>query len=229
MKKLTHIVYYKQRSLQRSLLTRNSSNSRLMSLKYFYKIYRSMRVPPWFILVSPWGVPQLQSDWSLSCDHGLDYGSYCENNNNDTWHMAGTHDRWCSCSFEHMYTWGWRKFLTHTGKRGAGWRKLTWLPRCNVSTTAGVISCTVGTVVQISLSLGVIGTTTGLFSLFRRCCFLHHSTFAGATETHKEVVFVSVVVVVLFIVVIVIFYVSVSGQQAVVTGVVSLPRPWNHI
>ena len=21
----------------------------------------------------PWGIPQLQSDWSLSCDHGLDY------------------------------------------------------------------------------------------------------------------------------------------------------------
>ena len=24
----------------------------------------------------PWGIPQLQSDWSLSCDHGLDYASY---------------------------------------------------------------------------------------------------------------------------------------------------------
>ena len=38
MKKLTHIVYYKyqQRSLQRRVLTRNSSNSRLTSLKYFY-------------------------------------------------------------------------------------------------------------------------------------------------------------------------------------------------
>ena len=23
----------------------------------------------------PWGIPQLQSDWSLSCDHGLDYAS----------------------------------------------------------------------------------------------------------------------------------------------------------
>ena len=22
-----------------------------------------------------WGIPQLQSDWSLSCDHGLDYAS----------------------------------------------------------------------------------------------------------------------------------------------------------
>ena len=21
----------------------------------------------------PWGIPQLQSDWSLSCDNGLDY------------------------------------------------------------------------------------------------------------------------------------------------------------
>ena len=29
----------------------------------------------------PWGIPQLQSDWSLSCDHGLDYASLCENNN----------------------------------------------------------------------------------------------------------------------------------------------------
>ena len=27
----------------------------------------------------PWGIPQLQSDWSLSCDHGLDYAN---NNNN---------------------------------------------------------------------------------------------------------------------------------------------------
>ena len=23
----------------------------------------------------PWGIPQLQSDWSLSCDNGLDYAS----------------------------------------------------------------------------------------------------------------------------------------------------------
>ena len=23
----------------------------------------------------PWGIPQLQSDWSLSYDHGLDYAS----------------------------------------------------------------------------------------------------------------------------------------------------------
>ena len=31
----------------------------------------------------PWIIPQLQSDCSLSCDHGLDYASYCENNNNN--------------------------------------------------------------------------------------------------------------------------------------------------
>ena len=31
----------------------------------------------------PWGIPQLQSDWRLSCDHGLDYASRCENNNNN--------------------------------------------------------------------------------------------------------------------------------------------------
>ena len=23
----------------------------------------------------PWGIPRLQSDWILSCDHGLDYAS----------------------------------------------------------------------------------------------------------------------------------------------------------
>ena len=23
----------------------------------------------------PWGIPKLRSDWSLSCDHGLDYAS----------------------------------------------------------------------------------------------------------------------------------------------------------
>ena len=34
-----------------------------------------MRVPPWFVCVFPWGIPQLPSDWSLSCDHGLDYAS----------------------------------------------------------------------------------------------------------------------------------------------------------
>ena len=26
-------------------------------------------VPPWVVCVFPWGIPQLQSDWSLSCDH----------------------------------------------------------------------------------------------------------------------------------------------------------------
>ena len=31
----------------------------------------------------PWDIPQLQSDWSLSCDHGLDHSSQCENNNNN--------------------------------------------------------------------------------------------------------------------------------------------------
>ena len=35
----------------------------------------------WFVCVLPSGIPQLQSDWSLSCDHGLDYASECENNN----------------------------------------------------------------------------------------------------------------------------------------------------
>ena len=25
-----------------------------------------------FVCVFPWGIPQLQSDWSLSCDHGRD-------------------------------------------------------------------------------------------------------------------------------------------------------------
>ena len=27
------------------------------------------------VCVFPWDIPQLQSDWSLSCDHGLDYAS----------------------------------------------------------------------------------------------------------------------------------------------------------
>ena len=30
-----------------------------------------------------WGIPQLQRDWSLSCDHGLDYASQCENDNSN--------------------------------------------------------------------------------------------------------------------------------------------------
>ena len=29
------------------------------------------------------GIPHLKSDWSLSCDHGLDYASYFENNNSN--------------------------------------------------------------------------------------------------------------------------------------------------
>ena len=28
-----------------------------------------------FVLFSPWGILPLQSDWSLSCDHGLNYAS----------------------------------------------------------------------------------------------------------------------------------------------------------
>ena len=28
----------------------------------------------WFVFFAL-GIPQLQSDWSLSCDHGLDYAS----------------------------------------------------------------------------------------------------------------------------------------------------------
>ena len=32
----------------------------------------------------PLGIPQLQSDWNLSCDRGLDYASLCENNNNNS-------------------------------------------------------------------------------------------------------------------------------------------------
>ena len=37
----------------------------------------------WFVCVFPWGIPQLQSDWSLPCDHGLDYARQCENNSNN--------------------------------------------------------------------------------------------------------------------------------------------------
>ena len=36
----------------------------------------------WFVFFL-WGIAQLQSDRSLSCDHGLDYASLCENNNNN--------------------------------------------------------------------------------------------------------------------------------------------------
>ena len=32
-----------------------------------------MRVPLFSVCVFPRGIPQLQSDWSLSCDHGLDH------------------------------------------------------------------------------------------------------------------------------------------------------------
>ena len=32
----------------------------------------------WFVFF-PWGIPPLHSDWSLSCDHGLDYATECEN------------------------------------------------------------------------------------------------------------------------------------------------------
>ena len=33
----------------------------------------------WFVFIS-WGIPPLQSDWNLSCDHGFAYASECENN-----------------------------------------------------------------------------------------------------------------------------------------------------
>ena len=33
----------------------------------YHRVYRL-----WFVFL-PWGIPQLQSGWSLSCDHGLDY------------------------------------------------------------------------------------------------------------------------------------------------------------
>ena len=51
-----------------------------MTLEYFYKIcvYHL-----WFVFF-PWGIPRLQSDWSLPCDHGLDYASQYDNNNNLT-------------------------------------------------------------------------------------------------------------------------------------------------
>ena len=29
----------------------------------------------WFVCVFSWGIPHLQSDWSLSYDHGLDCAS----------------------------------------------------------------------------------------------------------------------------------------------------------
>ena len=36
----------------------------------------NMSVQPLLIVYFfPWGIPQLQSDWSLSCDGGLDYAS----------------------------------------------------------------------------------------------------------------------------------------------------------
>ena len=28
-----------------------------------------------YLVLFRWGIPPLQSDWSLSCDHGLDYAS----------------------------------------------------------------------------------------------------------------------------------------------------------
>ena len=39
----------------------------------------------WFCLCFfSWGIPPLQSDWSLSCDHELDLASSCQNNNTNT-------------------------------------------------------------------------------------------------------------------------------------------------
>ena len=37
---------------------------------------------PEFISRTVIHIPQLQGGWSLSCDHGLDYASQCENDNN---------------------------------------------------------------------------------------------------------------------------------------------------
>ena len=45
----------------------------LGNIKIKNKIYT--RVPPWVVCAFSPGIPQLQSDWSLCCDHGLDYAS----------------------------------------------------------------------------------------------------------------------------------------------------------
>ena len=43
---------------------------------FSHDIYVLYRVPLLVCFDSPWGIrPLLQSDWSPSCDHGLDYAS----------------------------------------------------------------------------------------------------------------------------------------------------------
>ena len=54
------------------------SNSWSVFLFYFLNIISVYHL--WFVFF-PWGIPRLQSDWSLSCDDGLDYTSSCETTN----------------------------------------------------------------------------------------------------------------------------------------------------
>ena len=51
----------------------------------------------------PWGIPPLQSDWSMSCDHGLDHANYCEYNNNN--HNNNSNNN------NNIYIWGRKEYM----------------------------------------------------------------------------------------------------------------------
>ena len=56
---------------------------------------------PGLFVFFPWGIPQLQSDWSLSCDRGRDYASECENKNNNNnlmYQVINTHEEFRTAS-----------------------------------------------------------------------------------------------------------------------------------
>ena len=59
----------------------------------YIKRYKEPGIYYSLVCVFSWGIPQLQSDWSLSCDHGLFYASSCENNNNNSLQNSATHGR----------------------------------------------------------------------------------------------------------------------------------------
>ena len=57
---------------------RGSKNAEIKVIKSYFVCllyYYISRYPFWFALCFPSGILSLQGDWSLSCDHGLDYAS----------------------------------------------------------------------------------------------------------------------------------------------------------
>ena len=65
------------------LLIPGSTGLRRSALFCARKHILDVALPKFYKIQHICGSPPLQSIWSLSCDHGLDHASECENNNNN--------------------------------------------------------------------------------------------------------------------------------------------------